>query len=218
MALRLVLWVALAALASVEAKPRYIAIPLQDIRLVRHARSVPSDDAPSSVPYLAALPVASNVRQGRYDPAPYEQPSHLFLQRDQRQKREGERASAYLARHLQEGRSDQQRTPVYSRLQERAGQASQQRTPVYGFLQEGQASERVPIYAQPQAAYAEGADEDVLLPDGSDRYERQAGHHGGGYGGGNDHVDYGAYTGGYGAFGWYSDHPVCINCGYHRRR
>ena len=23
-----------------------------------------------------------------------------------------------------------------------------------------------------------------------------------------DYVDYGAYTGGYGAFGWYSDHPV----------
>lgn len=45
----------------------------------------------------------------------------------------------------------------------------------------------------------------------SDRYEHQAG----GYGGGNDHVDYGAYTGGYGAFGWYSDHPVCVNCGYH---
>lgn len=26
--------------------------------------------------------------------------------------------------------------------------------------------------------------------------------------GGNDYVDYGAYTGGNGAFGWYSDHPV----------
>merc|ERR1711992_411493 len=25
---------------------------------------------------------------------------------------------------------------------------------------------------------------------------------------GPDHVDYGAYTGGYGAFGWYTDHPV----------
>merc|ERR1712024_30287 len=31
---------------------------------------------------------------------------------------------------------------------------------------------------------------------------------------GPDYVDYGAYTGGYGAFGWYSDHPVG---GYHRR-
>ncbi|XP_076063314.1 uncharacterized protein LOC143038196 isoform X2 [Oratosquilla oratoria] len=29
----------------------------------------------------------------------------------------------------------------------------------------------------------------------------------------NDHVDYGAYTGGHGAFGWYSDHPVHIQ--YH---
>ncbi|EFX83555.1 hypothetical protein DAPPUDRAFT_301609 [Daphnia pulex] len=26
--------------------------------------------------------------------------------------------------------------------------------------------------------------------------------------GGSDSVDYGAYTGSYGAFGWYSDHPV----------
>merc|ERR1712038_2225441 len=30
---------------------------------------------------------------------------------------------------------------------------------------------------------------------------------------GPNYVDYGAYTGGYGAFGWYSDHPVG---GYHR--
>ena len=28
--------------------------------------------------------------------------------------------------------------------------------------------------------------------------------------GGPDHVDYGAYTGGYGAFGWYTDHPVLL--------
>ena len=27
---------------------------------------------------------------------------------------------------------------------------------------------------------------------------------------GPDHVDYGAYTGGYGAFGWYTDHPVSL--------
>jgi hypothetical protein len=29
---------------------------------------------------------------------------------------------------------------------------------------------------------------------------------------GVDYVDYGAYTGKHGAFGWYSDHPVCLNC------
>merc|ERR1712141_593972 len=28
---------------------------------------------------------------------------------------------------------------------------------------------------------------------------------------GPDHVDYGAYTGGYGAFGWYTDHPVLLD-------
>ncbi|TRY77112.1 hypothetical protein TCAL_00044 [Tigriopus californicus] len=32
---------------------------------------------------------------------------------------------------------------------------------------------------------------------------------------GPDYVDYGAYTGKKGAFGWYSDHPVLL--GYHRR-
>merc|ERR1712157_398209 len=30
---------------------------------------------------------------------------------------------------------------------------------------------------------------------------------------GPDHVDYGAYTGGYGAFGWYTDHPVLLGPG-----
>ena len=28
---------------------------------------------------------------------------------------------------------------------------------------------------------------------------------------GPDYVDYGAYTGGYGAFGWYTDHPVLVH-------
>merc|ERR1712127_1163840 len=31
---------------------------------------------------------------------------------------------------------------------------------------------------------------------------------------GPDHVDYGAYTGGYGAFGWYTDHPVLLTKGH----
>merc|ERR1711973_141685 len=32
---------------------------------------------------------------------------------------------------------------------------------------------------------------------------------------GPDHIDYGAYTGGYGAFGWYTDHPVLLGPGHH---
>merc|ERR1711953_105720 len=32
---------------------------------------------------------------------------------------------------------------------------------------------------------------------------------------GPDHVGYGAYTGGYGAFGWYTDHPVLLGPGGH---
>ncbi|XP_071521447.1 uncharacterized protein [Panulirus ornatus] len=65
----------------------------------------------------------------------------------------------------------------------------------------------VPVYPQVQE-HADGGE--ALLSDGSNVYERQSV---GGYSS-NDHVDYGAYTGGYGAFGWYSDHPVCVNCGY----
>ena len=34
---------------------------------------------------------------------------------------------------------------------------------------------------------------------------------------GGDAVDYGAYTGGYGAFGWYSDHPNHDGIGHRRR-
>merc|ERR1719476_1310524 len=34
---------------------------------------------------------------------------------------------------------------------------------------------------------------------------------------GPDHVDYGAYTGGYGAFGLYTDHPVLLGPGHGRR-
>merc|ERR1711936_906380 len=33
---------------------------------------------------------------------------------------------------------------------------------------------------------------------------------------GGDAVDYGAYTGGYGAFGWYSDHPNHEGIGHRR--
>merc|ERR1712158_190197 len=33
---------------------------------------------------------------------------------------------------------------------------------------------------------------------------------------GGDAVDYGAYTGGYGAFGWYSDHPNHDGIGHRR--
>lgn len=117
------LFVALTAILA-EARPRYIAIPVEDLRLVRHARSLPG------VPQL----------------------------------------------------------------------------------REAIAPGRMPVF------YPDAADErlgEILLQDVSDseQYQRQAEHLGDGYGT-NDHVDYGAYTGGYGAFGWYTDHPVCINCGH----
>merc|ERR1712020_735268 len=47
-------------------------------------------------------------------------------------------------------------------------------------------------------------------PDGSNAY---AAPHAAPAHAGPDHVDYGAYTGGYGAFGWYTDHPVLLGPG-----
>ncbi|OXA41700.1 uncharacterized protein LOC110859982 [Folsomia candida] len=50
---------------------------------------------------------------------------------------------------------------------------------------------------------------DPMVPSASSFKEpitAETGH--GGHGHGHDYVDYGAYTGGWGAFGWYSDHPV----------
>ncbi|XP_043237795.1 uncharacterized protein LOC122389649 [Amphibalanus amphitrite] len=71
-------------------------------------------------------------------------------------------------------------------------------------------------YAPPRLRVARAAqqyDRDVYQPEPSElRPARQAGHPGG-YG---DQVDYGAYTGGYGAFGWYADYPVYSYDKYHR--
>merc|ERR1712127_26308 len=52
-----------------------------------------------------------------------------------------------------------------------------------------------------QGQYAESRDS---AQSSSNAYAAPAAH------AGPDHVDYGAYTGGYGAFGWYTDHPVLL--------
>ncbi|XP_053649293.1 uncharacterized protein [Cherax quadricarinatus] len=131
MSLKLVLLVCVTVMLT-EALPRYIAIPLEDVRMVPHVRSAPV--YPRLVRHVRSAPMYT---QAQTQPQP--RPSGTMI----------------------EARSDG---------------------------------------SEPQQA------------DGSDRYERQAV---AGYVGGSDHVDYGAYTGGYGAFGWYTDHPVCINCGYY---
>ncbi|XP_043230494.1 uncharacterized protein LOC122385916 [Amphibalanus amphitrite] len=56
----------------------------------------------------------------------------------------------------------------------------------------------------PHVRVARQAPLPVEQADASDRYERQTP---GGYDGGLQ-VDYGAYTGKKGAFGWYADYPV----------
>merc|ERR1711950_24623 len=66
----------------------------------------------------------------------------------------------------------------------------------------------LPVYRMPglmrQARQVEEAELRDSQPAGSSGYAAPAGP------AGPDHVDYGAYTGGYGAFGWYTDHPVSL--------
>ena len=64
----------------------------------------------------------------------------------------------------------------------------------------------LPVYRMPGLMRQARQVEDELEPQtaGSNAYGAPAASSG------PDHVDYGAYTGGYGAFGWYTDHPVSL--------
>ncbi|KAK3893752.1 hypothetical protein Pcinc_002455 [Petrolisthes cinctipes] len=134
--LMVTLGVVLLTVAVTEAKPRYLAVPVEDLRLVRRVRSLPSSPDDTTTTNYHHMPFVPT-----------------YVQRARRQVS--------------------------------------------------------PVYVQNLPNVVEFENPEVVAA--SDRYERQAHGHSG-YG--DDHVDYGAYTGGYGAFGWYSDHPVCINCGY----
>merc|ERR1712098_624099 len=72
----------------------------------------------------------------------------------------------------------------------------------------GNSNLRLPVFRMPGLArQARAAQEDqypyAYAPGASNAYAAPAP-------AGPDHVDYGAYTGGYGAFGWYTDHPVLL--------
>merc|ERR1712038_289719 len=66
----------------------------------------------------------------------------------------------------------------------------------------------LPVYRMPglmrQARQVDQVESRDTQPAASNAYSAPAGS------AGPDHVDYGAYTGGYGAFGWYTDHPVSL--------
>merc|ERR1712241_340080 len=81
----------------------------------------------------------------------------------------------------------------------------------------------LPVYRMPglmrQARQAEDVDSFQMGPQAIRRDSEPAGSnayaapHAAPAHAGPDHVDYGAYTGGYGAFGWYTDHPVLLGPG-----
>ena len=77
------------------------------------------------------------------------------------------------------------------------------------------AGQSLPVYRMPAGLVRQARqvqDEDEFgdsRTSGSNSYSSPAG------ASGPDHVDYGAYTGGYGAFGWYTDHPVLLGPGAH---
>ena len=72
------------------------------------------------------------------------------------------------------------------------------------------AGQSIPVYRMPGLARQARQLEEDSEPSASNPY---AAPHAPAPVGGPDHVDYGAYTGGYGAFGWYTDHPVLLGPG-----
>merc|ERR1711956_14134 len=74
-------------------------------------------------------------------------------------------------------------------------------------------------YRAARSAFPQGDQPAFAIPDGIRAAEEQiaAGSGPSPAIAGGDAVDYGAYTGGYGAFGWYSDHPNHEGIGHRRR-
>eukprot|EP00092_Neocalanus_flemingeri_P035651 GFUD01038815.1.p1 GENE.GFUD01038815.1~~GFUD01038815.1.p1 ORF type:complete len:117 (-),score=22.30 GFUD01038815.1:147-497(-) len=76
---------------------------------------------------------------------------------------------------------------------------------------------RFPIYSIPalarQARAAQGEEDSYQIAPAQRQYEPEvsaSNAYSAPAPAGPDHVDYGAYTGGYGAFGWYTDRPVLL--------
>merc|ERR1712002_274683 len=85
--------------------------------------------------------------------------------------------------------------------------AQSQPAPVY--IMPARQARQLPVeYEDQQPLYLEAASpQEPLYVGASNTHEKRQAPGGGGYGG-DDYVDYGAYTGKQGAFGWYTDHPV----------
>merc|ERR1712115_189995 len=75
----------------------------------------------------------------------------------------------------------------------------------------GNSNLRLPVYRMPGLArQARAAQEDQYQEPNYDAAAAASNAYAAPAPAGPDHVDYGAYTGGYGAFGWYPDHPVLL--------
>merc|ERR1712042_403954 len=75
----------------------------------------------------------------------------------------------------------------------------------------GNSNLRLPVYRMPGLArQARAAQEDQYQGPNYDAALAASNAYAAPAPAGPDHVDYGAYTGGYGAFGWYTDHPVLL--------
>merc|ERR1711894_669744 len=76
----------------------------------------------------------------------------------------------------------------------------------------GNSNLRLPVYRMPAglARQARAAQEDQYQEPNFDAAPAASNAYAAPAAAGPDHVDYGAYTGGYGAFGWYTDHPVLL--------
>merc|ERR1711902_470785 len=74
----------------------------------------------------------------------------------------------------------------------------------------GNSNLRLPVYRMPGLARQARAAQEDQYQEPNDDAAAASNAYAAPAPAGPDHVDYGAYTGGYGAFGWYTDHPVLL--------
>ncbi|CAL4123249.1 unnamed protein product [Meganyctiphanes norvegica] len=205
-------------IAAIEAypQPQYVAIPVQEYQALKHRQLVDPRISYAQSRSLNVQPLVRHVRHRRSAP----QFSEVLASRPKqyqsyRRKQyvarptysyEPQREQYYEASHQNEVFVDPETLPAVRQHQQQGAIR-----PFTGGY------DGTPQYHPGQVVYVEEDPSEDLAQGASSTHEkRDSGYGGGGgHGAGDDHVDYGAYTGSYGAFGWYSDHPVCLNCDHY---
>jgi len=208
-------------IAAIEAYPQFVAVPIEEYQALKYGQPIAQS---------RSLFAANNVPLVRHRRST-SQSTPLVLRPQQPFRKQVAPRSDYSFEPQRQYRPQQYAASVRKEVfvkPERRLQQQYAPRPVYRPRQQYEASvqnevvvqpfnggyDGTPQYSPEQVVYVEEPSYDLAQGASQTHEKRDAGYGGGG---GDDHVDYGAYTGSYGAFGWYSDHPVCLDCGggYH---